>query len=145
MKRVSPLYDYFCSLTCIAVAPTRAARALAIPDRWKRCNRSRDYLSCDLALNLGAHTPGRNLLFAQSDAVVFAGWYTWLTGMRPAGAVVVPSPLLAMSWVGEGFVRQVPGLRAPYLARGMGAESVPAQMRAWAEANTPGFTARAYP
>ena len=108
--------------------------------RWRACDRSHEYLTWDLAVNLDAQTAGRGMLFANSDVVVFGNWHHWLVEGRRRGAVVVPAPLLPMQWVARGFAGVVPGLRAPLPLPTAGAESIPALMRAWEEGNRARFT-----
>lgn len=127
--------------TWIVLALAGCLAFATIPERWKKCDRSREYLASDLALNLNAHTPKRNLVFAEGDAVIFSSWYVWLTGMRSEGAIVVPSPALPMPWVAESFVRKVQHLHAPYPRPRAGAESIPTLMRGWVEANRAMFAA----
>jgi len=125
------------------VAMASAALALVImaviPGRWRENDRSADYFTWDQALNLaGTSLDGRGLVYGASDSVVFGNWYLWLVEER-TGVAVVPVPLMPMPWVARGFPPLLPELRAPFPAPHIGAESVPALLRAWGTANASSF------
>ena len=117
-----------------APAVMLAFLAWTLPGNWKANNRSRDYFTWDLAENLSGHGGAPALLFGSSDAVIFGNWYAWQVEERTQ-MVAVPVPLLPMPWVANGFANAVSGLRAPVPGPRVGAESVPALLRAWADAN----------
>ena len=105
-----------------------------LPGRWRANDRARDFYTWDLAENLAGHSAERGLIFGSSDAVIFGNWYAWLVEER-LKCPAVPVPLLPMPWVATGFAGVVPGLRTPYPGPRVGAESIPALLRAWSDAN----------
>ena len=111
--------------------------AWTVPARSRMNDRARDYFTWDLAQNISGSCSEAGLMFGSSDAVIFGNWYSWLVEDKPH-LIAVPVPLLPMAWVANGFANAVAGLRAPYPEPRVGAEAVPALLRAWGEAN-PGF------
>ncbi len=121
-----------------------AAAFGALNSRWEECDRSREYLTHDLAVNLADSGRGKRLLLASSDVLVFGNWDLWHIQGRNRQLYAVPAPLLPQQWVAVSFSKAVPGLRAPYPAARTGAEAVPALMRAWYEANAGNFEVRTF-
>jgi hypothetical protein len=119
----------------ISTATAAIFLACILPGFWRANNRSSDYYTWDLAENLAGHGEGPALLFGSSDAVIFGNWHMMFVEGRTLVAAV-PVPLLPMPWVATGFANYFPGLRTPYPGPKVGAESVPALLRAWGDANT---------
>lgn len=109
--------------------------AAVLPGRRAVWDRSREYSTWDMALTLDRMAERPGLLLASSDAVIFGNWHLRLVEQRPGGLFAVPAPLLPMPWVAESFSRTIPYVRAPYPSPRIGAEAVPALMRAWADGN----------
>lgn len=112
---------------------------MTVNSRWHECDRSTEYLTHDLAVNLADSDRGKRLLLANSDVVVFGNWELWRILGRNRGLYAVPAPLLPQPWIAISFSSAVPGLRAPYPGPRTGAESVPALMKAWSLANERDF------
>jgi len=92
-----------------------------------------------MALNLDAMAGRTGLLLASSDAVIFGNWHLRLVEERAGGLFAVPAPLLPMPWVASSLARTIPRARAPYPSPRVGAEAVPALMKAWAGGNEARF------
>jgi len=115
-----------------------------VPASAAACDRSREYCTRDLAMNMAAGGGRTRVLFANGDAVVFGNWYLRrVEGVAP-GLVVAPAPLLPMRWVWRFMAAETPGLQAPEPPRWAGAESVPRLMRRMAEANRGRFSFMAF-
>lgn len=123
-----------------AAALAAAGLVLALPQRWFSADRSREFLTWDLALNLEASAPERGLLFANSDAVVFGNWHRQFVSGGSGRIVCIPAPLLPMPWVSASFSRLLPRARVPV----PDGEAVPVLMRAWVMANRGRFAFYAF-